>query len=187
MNIVPENSKNMKVNGVSLEDLSQRDDYFIVDAYSWNNVYKKWFNELNFPELTAINKDENGKITSQTRVTGVFKPVHNFGNNGVLVQKVSDTNKLDEDKVTAPNKEEDIKEEDITGHPSGYNSSVELQRRLGEVARMGRGGGINQGGKRLAAKKPTSKRVMIDGKNRTVYVGPKGGEYIKKDGKFVSI
>jgi hypothetical protein len=33
--------------------------------------------------------------------------------------------------------------------------------------------------------KSTSERVLVDGKKRVVYVGPKGGKYIKKDGKFL--
>lgn len=43
-----------------------------------------------------------------------------------------------------------------------------------------------QGGK---AKSPVAsdKRVTIDGKKRVVYVGSRGGTYIKKDGTFVRV
>jgi len=190
MNIVPENSKNMK--GVSLEDLSQRDDYFIVDAYSWNNVYIKWFNELNFPELTAISKDENGKITSQTGVTGVFEAVSMFTNKAlgdlVIIKKLitpqrppGEDHHMDRitDQPVLPSPE---------SYPIGYDWRADHGRIIANHAQGDDAQGDKaQGGKRLAAKKPTSKRVMIDGKNRTVYVGPKGGEYIKSKGKFVSI
>ena len=49
-----------------------------------------------------------------------------------------------------------------------------------------------QGGKSRKSKKSKSpvasdKRVTIDGKNRVVYVGSRGGTYIKKDGTFVRV
>ena len=41
---------------------------------------------------------------------------------------------------------------------------------------------INGGGK-----KPTKKRVVVKGKPKVVYKGPRGGEYIKQNGGFVSL
>jgi hypothetical protein len=35
--------------------------------------------------------------------------------------------------------------------------------------------------------KPSTERVIVNGRKRTVYVGPKGGRYIKRDGKFVRL
>jgi len=45
------------------------------------------------------------------------------------------------------------------------------------------------GGKKMKAMpKPSPERVKnSNGQNRIVYVGPKGGKYIKKDGKFVRV
>jgi len=34
---------------------------------------------------------------------------------------------------------------------------------------------------------PSAERVVVKGRNRVVYVGPKGGRYIKRDGKFVRL
>lgn len=41
---------------------------------------------------------------------------------------------------------------------------------------------ITEGGK-----KPTKKRVVVKGKPKVVYKGPRGGEYIKQNGGFVSL
>jgi len=35
--------------------------------------------------------------------------------------------------------------------------------------------------------KPSEERIVIDGKKKVVYVGPRGGRYVKKDGVFVSL
>lgn len=34
---------------------------------------------------------------------------------------------------------------------------------------------------------PSAKRVVVDGRKRVVYLGPRGGQYVKRDGKFVRI
>jgi len=37
------------------------------------------------------------------------------------------------------------------------------------------------------SKKPTKESVLYDGKKCVVYVGPKGGKYIRKNKKYISI
>ena len=37
------------------------------------------------------------------------------------------------------------------------------------------------------APQPSAKRVVVDGRKRVVYVGPRGGQYVKRDGKFVRV
>lgn len=44
-----------------------------------------------------------------------------------------------------------------------------------------------QGGASEPAPKPTSATVKHDGKEYKVYVGPRGGKYVKKGGHFVSL
>lgn len=44
-----------------------------------------------------------------------------------------------------------------------------------------------QTGGRKSNPTPSKERVTIEGKKRVVYVGPKGGRYIKSKGKFVRI
>jgi hypothetical protein len=43
------------------------------------------------------------------------------------------------------------------------------------------------GDQEKSTKKPTQKRVKVGGKERVVYEGPRGGEYIKQNGGFVSL
>ena len=38
-----------------------------------------------------------------------------------------------------------------------------------------------------SAKKASSERIMVGGKPKVVYVGSRGGKYIKKNGKYVSV
>jgi hypothetical protein len=46
---------------------------------------------------------------------------------------------------------------------------------------------IPQGGsKKTSSKKLTKEKVKYNGRNHSVYVGPKGGKYIKTNGQFVS-
>jgi len=44
-----------------------------------------------------------------------------------------------------------------------------------------------QTGGRKSNPTPSKERVTIEGKKRVIYVGPKGGRYIKSKGKFVRI
>jgi hypothetical protein len=44
-----------------------------------------------------------------------------------------------------------------------------------------------QNGGRKSNPTPSKERVTIEGKKRVVYVGPKGGRYIKSKGKFIRI
>jgi len=37
------------------------------------------------------------------------------------------------------------------------------------------------------SKKQTKERIMLGGKSRVIYVGKRGGKYVKQNGKFVSI
>jgi len=53
---------------------------------------------------------------------------------------------------------------------------------------------VQRGGKRKsaaksksAAPKPSAERVLVKGRKRVVYVGPKGGKYIKSKGEFVRL
>lgn len=34
---------------------------------------------------------------------------------------------------------------------------------------------------------PSAKRIVVDGRKRVVYLGPRGGQYVKRDGKFVRV
>lgn len=44
------------------------------------------------------------------------------------------------------------------------------------------------GGKKLKTKKIlTNDKILYKGKNRAVYLGPRGGQYIKMKGEFVNI
>ena len=43
------------------------------------------------------------------------------------------------------------------------------------------------GGCKTPAPKPSANRVVVHGKSRVVYLGPRGGRYIKRGGKFVRI
>jgi hypothetical protein len=43
------------------------------------------------------------------------------------------------------------------------------------------------GDQKKSTKKPTQKRIKVGGKDRVVYEGPRGGEYIKQGGGFVSL
>jgi hypothetical protein len=37
------------------------------------------------------------------------------------------------------------------------------------------------------SKKKTKERILVEGKNCIIYTGPRGGKYIKKNSKFVSV
>ena len=43
------------------------------------------------------------------------------------------------------------------------------------------------GGKPKSSPKASAKRIMINGKSRVVYIGTRGGEYIKASGEFVTV
>jgi len=45
----------------------------------------------------------------------------------------------------------------------------------------------NVGGSKSKTPQPSANRVVVHGRNRIVYIGPRGGKYIKKDGSFVPI
>ena len=47
--------------------------------------------------------------------------------------------------------------------------------------------GVWSGGKAAKYPQPSAERVVVKGRNRIVYVGPKGGRYIKSKGKFVRL
>jgi hypothetical protein len=44
-----------------------------------------------------------------------------------------------------------------------------------------------RGGKFKSSPKASAKRIMINGKSRVVYVGTRGGEYVKMSGEFVTV
>lgn len=46
---------------------------------------------------------------------------------------------------------------------------------------------VQMGGKKTSVKKATKKRFSYKGHERVVYVGGRGGEYIKLNGKYTSI
>jgi len=45
----------------------------------------------------------------------------------------------------------------------------------------------NGGRKKTPTKKRTSERIVVNGKSRVVYQGPRGGKYIKSGDHFVRV
>ena len=112
--------------------------------------------------------------------TLIAKPLLN--SNGPSVYKYSqkyqimEFNKLPEterqlyDKFVEDNK--------ITDLPTA-NSTILLDNNMS--------GGRKSPASKPKGPQPSAKRIIVDGRKRVVYVGPKGGKYIKKNGKFVRI
>jgi len=146
------------------------------DDAKLNKDIQSWRNK--FPEALKVEGDD-----SDATIKGFLQNLYATANNAIA-KNPSDINWSDEQNFS------DFVDKQLAMHQQPSTEGGRRSRKSSPKSTpKSSSKSPAKSAKPSAAKgpQPTDERVLVKGRTRVVYKGPKGGKYIKKDGKFVRL